>query len=107
MKKQESGAFYQQVYSVSMEDMIDVWIETFHPLGSVLVICDAGNYFQLLQDCGILCSQLNAYNNKFLTVELFGVDEALKVMDNIHSSGYYPVMYLYDNGKQILDNIEP
>jgi len=80
---------------------------TFHPLGSVLVICDAGNYFQLLQDCGILCSQLNAYNNKFLTVELFGVDEALKVMDNIHSSGYYPVMYLYDNGKQILDNIEP
>ncbi len=107
MKKQESGAFYQQVYSVSMEDMIDVWIETFHPLGSVLAICDAGNYFQLLQDCGILCSQLNAYNNKFLTVELFGVDEALKVMDNIHSSGYYPVMYLYDNGKQILDNIEP
>ena len=107
MKKQESGAFYQQVYSVSMEDMIDVWIETFHPLGSVLVICDAGNFFQLLQDCGILCSQLNAYNNKFLTVELFGVDEALKVMDNIHSSGYYPVMYLYDNGKQILDNIEP
>lgn len=107
MKKQESGAFYQQVYSVSMEDMIDVWIETFHPLGTVLVICDAGNYFQLLQDCGILCSQLNAYNNKFLTVELFGVDEALKVMDNIHASGYYPVIYLYDNGKQILDNIEP
>lgn len=107
MKKQESGAFYQQVYSVSMEDMIDVWIETFHPLGTVLVICDAGNYFQLLQDCGILCSQLNAYNNKFLTVELFGVDEALKVMDNIHVSGYYPVIYLYDNGKQILDNIEP
>ena len=107
MKNQESGTYYQQVYSVSIEDMIDVWIESFHPLGTVIVICDAGNYFQLLQDCGILCSQLNAYNNKFLTVELFGVDEALKVMDNIHSSGYYPVMYLYDNGKQILDNIEP
>ncbi len=106
-KKEKTGAFYQQVYSISMEDMIDVWIESFHPLGTVLVICDAGNYFQLLQDCGILCSQLNAYNNKFLTVEVLGVDEALKILDNIHGAGYYPVVYLYDNAKMVLDNIEP
>ena len=106
-KKESSGSFYQQVYSISFQDMIDVWIESFHPFGTVLVICDAGNYFDLLQDCGILCSQLNAYSNKILTVELPGVDEALKVMDNIQNAGYSPVMYLYDNSKQILDNIEP
>ena len=105
--KEKSDLFYQQVYSVSINDMIDIWIECLHPTGTVLVICDAGNHFELLQDCGILCSKLNAYSNKFLTVELLGVDEALDVMDKIHSSGYYPVMYLYDNGKQILDNIEP
>ena len=105
--KEQSGSFYQQVYSISLTDLIDVWIDTFHPLGTVLVICDAGNYFQLLQDCGILCSQLNVYDNKILTVEVLGVDEALKVMDNINSHGYYPITYLYDNGKQILDNIEP
>jgi hypothetical protein len=87
--------------------MIDVWIESFHPLGTVLVICDAGNYFRLLQDCGILCSQLNAYNNKLLTVELLGVDEALRVMDIVRDTGYHPIMYVYDNGIQILDNIEP
>lgn len=107
MKKETTGSFYQQVYSISLLDMIDVWIESFHPLGTVLVICDAGNHFKLLQDCGILCSQINAYNNKILTVELFGVDEAIKVMDNIHEAGYHPIMYLYDNSKQILDNIEP
>ena len=88
-KKEESGSFYQQVYSVSMDDMIDVWIESFHPNGTVLVLCDVGNYFRLLQDCGILCSQINAYNNKLLTIELLGVDEALKVMDNIRDAGYY------------------
>jgi hypothetical protein len=36
-----------------------------------------------------------------------GVDEALKVMDNIKSSGISPIIYLYDNGRLILDNIEP
>ncbi len=106
-KKEKSGSFYQQVYSVSIQDMIDVWIESFHPHGTVLVLCDVGNYFRLLQDCGILCSQLNAYNNKILTVELLGVDEALKVMDNVQEAGYHPIMYVYDNGKRILDNIEP
>ena len=105
--KEKTGTFYQHVYSVSFLDMIEVWVDTFHPLGTVLVICDAGNYFQLLQDCGILCSQINAYDNKILTVEVLGVDEALKVIDNIQSAGYFPVIYLYDNGKQILDNIEP
>ena len=106
-QKEESAQFYQQGYSISFEDMIDLWIETFHPYGTVLVICDAGNHFELLQECGILCSQLNAYSNKILTVDLLGVDEAFKVMDKVESMGYHPIMYLYDNGKQILDNVEP
>ena len=106
-KLEESGTFYQNVYSVSLEDMMDVWVETFHPFGTVLVICDAGSHFKLLKDCGILCAEVNAYNNKILTVELAGVDEAFKVMDNIHSSGYHPIMYVYDSGKMVLDNIEP
>lgn len=105
--KEKSGSFYQHVYSVSTEDLIDIWIDSFHPHGTVLVICDAGNYFRLLQDCGVLCSPINAYDNKILTVDLLGVDEALRVIDNIRTAGYYPIMYVYDNGKMILDNIEP
>ena len=110
MKKrtpEPSGAFFQEVYSVSIDDMVDVWMESFHPFGTVLVLFDVGNYFNLLQDCGILCSQLNAYNNKVLTISLKGVDQALKVMDNIKTAGISPIMYLYDNGRKILDNIEP
>lgn len=102
-----SGQFYQEVYSISMDDLTDIWIETFHPFGTVLVLFDVGNYFQLLQDCGILCSQMNAYNNKILTITLPGVDQALQVMDNIKNAGVHPIMYIYDNGKKLLDNIEP
>ena len=98
--------FHQEVYSVSMNDLVDVWIESFHPYGVVLVLFDVGKYFRTLQDCGILCSQLNAYDNKILTISLSGVDEALKVMDMIKSNGLSPIMYLYDNAKLILDNIE-
>lgn len=105
--EEKTGTFYQSVHSITLLDLLDIWIETFHPFGAVLVICDAGNHFRALQDCGILCSQINAYENKVLTVELFGVDEAFKVMDNICKSGYHPIMYLYDNGKMILDNVEP
>lgn len=106
-KLEESGSFYQEVNSVSMDDLVDVWIELFHPFGVVLVLFDVGNYFKLLQDCGILCSQLNAYNNKILTISLPGVDEALQTMDNIQLAGLHPIMYLYDDSKKILDNIEP
>lgn len=98
--------FYQEVYSVSMNDLVDVWIESFHPYGTVLVLFDVGRYFRTLQDCGILCSQLNAYDNKILTISLSGVDEGLKTMDTIKSSGISPIMYLYDDAKLILDNIE-
>jgi predicted enzyme related to lactoylglutathione lyase len=106
-KIEESKQFYQQVYSLSMEDMMDIWIETFHPFGVVLVIWDAGNHFKVLQECGVLVSKMNAWNSKVLTVELAKIQDAFELMDNIESSGYKPVMHIYDTGKLVLDNIEP
>ena len=104
---EQTKHFYQEVYSVSMDDLVDVWVESFHPYGTVLVLFDVSRHFKTLQDCGILCSQLNAYDNKVLTIGLPGVDEGIKTMDTIKSSGISPIMYLYDGGKLILDNIEP
>lgn len=99
--------FYQQVYSVSMDDLVDIWIESFHPFGVTLVLFDVGNYFKTLQDCGILCSQMNAYNNKILTVGLPDIEAALQTIDTIKEAGLSPIIYLYEDGKMILDNIEP
>lgn len=103
----ESSSFYQDVYSISMDDLVDIWIESFHPYGVTLVLFDVGKYFNELRDCGILCSQINAYENKILTVGLPGVEEALQTMDTIKRAGLCPIMYLYEDSKKILDNIEP
>ena len=106
-KQEESKQFYQQVYSLSMEDMMDVWIETFHPFGVVLVIWDASNHFETLRECGVLVNKMNSWNNKVLTVELGRLQYAFELMDQIEASGYRPVMNIYDTGKLVLDNIEP
>jgi hypothetical protein len=106
-KIEESKQFYQQVYSLSMEDMMDIWIETFHPFGVVLVIWDAGNHFKTLQECGVLVSQINAWNSKVLTVELGNIQNAFMLMDKIEESEFKPIMHIYDTGKLVLDNIEP
>lgn len=90
-----------------MEDLMDVWIETFHPFGVVLVIWDAGNHFKTLQECGVLVKQINGWNSKALTVELAKLQDAFELLDQIESSGYKPVMHIYDTGKLVLDNIEP
>lgn len=110
MKKRgflETSSFYQEVYSVSTDDLVDVWVETFHPFGVVLVLFDVGRHFETLQNAGILCSTMNAYDNKILTISVPGVDEALQVMDSIKKEGISPIMYLYEDAKKILDNIEP
>ena len=98
---------YQDVYSVSMFDLMDVWIETFHPFGTVLVIWDVAKYFEILRDCGILVDPLDAYNSKVVTVSMPGVLEAYEVVDIIEKNGLYPIMQVYHNSKLLSDNIEP
>ena len=103
----EEKNFYQNTYAISGDDLVGVWIDTFHPFGTVLVIWDAKNHFQLLNSCGILVKEIEAYNNKIVTVELPGVLEAYEVMDNIQSEGYSPYMQVYSNGKLLSDNVCP
>ena len=98
--------FYQETYSVSMFDMMDVWIETFHPFGTVLVIWDVAKYFEVLRDCGILVNPLDAYNSKVVTVVLPGVLEAYEVIDNVEKNNLFPIMQVYHDAKLLSDNIE-
>ena len=92
---------------VSIDDLLEIWVETFHPFGTLLIIHDARTHFDLLQKCGITVKSIEAYNNKLVTVELPGVLEAYEVMDNIQKEGYYPFMQVYDSGKLLSDNLGP
>tara|TARA_B100000282_G_C31715835_1_gene483469 strand:+ start:942 stop:1256 length:315 start_codon:yes stop_codon:yes gene_type:complete len=98
--------FYQESYSVSMFDMMDIWIETFHPFGTVLVLWDVATHFEVLKDCGILVNSLESYDSKAVTIVLPGVLEAYEVMDNIEKNNLFPIMQVYHNSKLLSDNIE-
>ena len=99
--------FYQRAYSVSMNDMMEIWIESFHPFGTVLVIWDSGRHFEILRQCGVLINLTENYNNKAVTVELPGILEAYELMDNIQEEEIHPIMQVFHQGKLVSDNIEP
>jgi len=98
-------SFYQNIYSVSFGDMMDLWVESFHPFGTVLVIWDAASHYNTLVECGLLVKNTELYNNKALTVELPGPIEAFQVMDNLKLEGLTAYMQVYKSGRLIGDNI--
>jgi len=106
MKWQDKN-FYQSAYSLSMDDLMEIWVETFHPFGSLLVIWDAATHFDVLNSCGIIVKPIEAYNNKVVTVELPSVLDAYEVMDSIEKEGAKPFMQVYDKGKLLSDNVGP
>ena len=99
--------FFRNVYSVSNDDLMQVWIETFHPVGSVLVIWDAQNHFDVLIESGLVLHNIEAYNNKVVTVDMPDVLSAYELMDKIESFDYNPFMQVYLDGKLLSDNISP
>ena len=105
--KWEEKDFYQSVYAISSDDLMEIWIETFHPFGVVLVIWDAKRHFDLLNKCGILVKEIEAYNNKAVTIELPSVLDAYSLMDSIQEEGCNPFMQVYSSGKLLSDNIGP
>ena len=105
--KWEEKSFYQSTYAVSMDDLVEIWVGTFHPFGTLLVIYDASSHFDLLQKCGIIVKSIEAYNNKIVTVELPSILDAFEVMDSIAEEGYHPFMQVYDKGKLLSDNLGP
>ena len=62
--KWEEKNLYQSTYTVSMDDLVEVWVSTFHPFGVLLVIYDSATHFDLLQKCGILVKSIEAYLKK-------------------------------------------
>lgn len=87
--------------------MMDVWIETFHPFTSILVIWDVHTHLDILKDCGLIVDEVECYDNKAITIELSSPLEAYELLDKIESQGYSPVMEVYDQGRKLSDNIEP
>ena len=103
----EEKSFYQHTYCISMDDLMDMWVQSMHPFSSVVVIWDAKTHFDILNRCGILVDSIDAYNNKVITIEVPGILEAYELVDNIEKEGYSPFMQVYHKGKLLSDNVGP
>ncbi|HAI38993.1 MAG TPA: hypothetical protein DCM40_13160 [Maribacter sp.] len=93
-----------RVYSVSLEDMMDIWIESFHTTECVLVIWDVKNHYDVLEECGVLLNKTVTYNGKAATIVFESILSAFDMQDKITMSGSTAYMQIYDKGKLVTDN---
>ena len=57
-------------YTVSLKDMIDIWVESFHHEDHLLIIWDALTHFDLLEKKGLNLNKVVLYDNKVLIIKL-------------------------------------
>ena len=92
-------------YTVSIQDMLEIWIESFHHKDHLLVVWDARKHYQLLVELGLNLSLAKLYDNKILTVQFSSLDKILELFEKFPKIAG-PFVQVYSFGKLIKDNIE-
>jgi len=94
------------IYSISYQDMLDVWIESFHPADHIVVVWDAKNHLQTLRNSGFSLNEAALFDNKILTIVLDDVRDCFYVSDVVSSYDEHPYIQIYSEGKLLTDNID-
>ena len=94
------------IFTVSFNDMIDIWVETMHPEDNVVVIWDASRYLDLIKSSGFLLNDIVLYDNKVLTVLLDDIRDCFHVMDVLSVTEDHPFIQIYTGGRILTDNME-
>jgi len=92
-------------HTISLNDLIDVWIETLHENETVIEVWDALKHFDLLTSVGFRLDRGRMFNNKILTITVDSIDSAMFVLESL-SSEKHPYIQVYSLGKYITDNID-
>jgi len=103
---QEKRVLKPSMYSVSYQDLLDIWIETMHPTESVAVVWDAKKHLSLLEKSGFMLDNAAFYNNKVLTIVFDDVRDCFYISDAISVYEEHPYIQIYQDGKLLTDNIE-
>jgi len=101
----EPRTLQPKVYTISLQDMLDIWVESLHEDDHLLAIWDVRNHLELMESCGLLINKEKIYNNKVLTVVVDDVRDAFYFFDLISSHEGHPFVQVYSEGKLLLDNI--
>ena len=94
------------IFTVSYNDMVDIWVETMHPEDNVVVIWDATKHIELIKASGFLLNDVVLYDNKVLTVLLDDIRDCFYVMDVLGHAKDHPYIQIYSGGKILTDNLE-
>jgi hypothetical protein len=94
------------IFTVSYNDMIDIWIDTMHPEDNVVVIWDATNHIDILKKSGFALNDIVLYDNKVLTVVLDDLRDCFYVCDVLQAYEDHPYVQIYSGGKLLTDNLE-
>ena len=94
------------MYSVSYQDLLDLWIETLHPTENVVAVWDARNHIKLLEKAGFILNTAVFYNNKVLTIVVEDVRDCFYISDVVSAHEEHPYIQIYQEGKLLTDNIE-
>jgi|TARA_R110000851_G_scaffold95976_1_gene208347 hypothetical protein len=94
------------IYSVSFEDLVDIWIESMHPEDNILIVWDAKTHLDILKKSGFLLEEGSMYNNKILTISTDDVRDCFYIMDVLSAYDTHPYLQIYSGGKLLTDNLE-
>jgi len=104
-KDKEKKIVKHNIYTVSLQDLVDIWIESLHPDESVVVIWDAKKYLEDLRELGFLVEEDKIFDNKILTIQTDSALDAFYLYDYICTLDNKPYMQVYVKSKLITDNI--
>ena len=93
------------MYSINLQELIEIWIETMHPTDHVAVVWDALKHLELLQERGIGVDEVEIYDNKILTISTFSLDDALIILKALPIE-QGPYVQVFSLGRLITDNID-
>ena len=91
-------------YLTSWEEMVETWIEVFHPEDHVLVVFDPMNHKQTLSNLGFNFDELRLFNSKIGVLQLSDIDDGLWLVKNLTKDG--PYVQLWSLNNYISDNID-
>jgi len=94
------------LYSVSFQNLLDIWIETMHPGENVVAVWDVKNHYDILENSGFIVDKTKTYDNKILTIVVEDIRDAIYVMDVITAHETHPFVQIYKEGRLLTDNID-
>ena len=103
--KTEPRILSPSIFTVSFNDMIDIWVETMHPNDNVIVIWDAVKHLDLIKASGFLLDDKVLFDNKVLTILLDDIRDCFYVMDVLGVAEDHPFIQIYTGGKILTDNL--